>query len=162
MSKSFCNVVHEETELLVINKPAGLVVHPGAGNARGTLMNGLLAHVPQLESLPRAGIVHRLDKDTSGVLLLGAGLEVGVASLEPGEDPSGGTTIRDPAVKAALGEALGLNPQVARALPPAYLVTSADDAGRLEHLGGRERHAGIWCDGHHADGGEHQGFWDER
>lgn len=64
------DVIYEDDDLLVINKPAGLVVHPGAGNARGTLLNGLLAHAPQLESLPRAGIVHRLDKDTSGLLLV--------------------------------------------------------------------------------------------
>jgi 23S rRNA pseudouridine1911/1915/1917 synthase len=64
------DVVYEDDDLLVINKPAGLVVHPGAGNANGTLLNGLLAHAPQLESLPRAGIVHRLDKDTSGLLLV--------------------------------------------------------------------------------------------
>ena len=68
------DVVFEDADLLVINKPAGLVVHPGAGNARGTLMNGLLAHAPQLESLPRAGIVHRLDKDTSGLLLVAKSL----------------------------------------------------------------------------------------
>ena len=64
------DVIFEDDDLLVINKPAGLVVHPGAGNARGTLQNGLLAHAPQLETLPRAGIVHRLDKDTSGLLLV--------------------------------------------------------------------------------------------
>ncbi len=64
------DVVYEDADLLVINKPAGLVVHPGAGNASGTLLNGLLAHAPELESLPRAGIVHRLDKDTSGLLLV--------------------------------------------------------------------------------------------
>jgi 23S rRNA pseudouridine1911/1915/1917 synthase len=64
------DVVHEDNALLVINKPAGLVVHPGAGNQRGTLLNGLLHHAPELESLPRAGIVHRLDKDTSGLLLV--------------------------------------------------------------------------------------------
>jgi len=68
------DVVFEDADLLVINKPAGLVVHPGAGNARGTLMNGLLAHAPRLESLPRAGIVHRLDKDTSGLLLVAKSL----------------------------------------------------------------------------------------
>jgi 23S rRNA pseudouridine1911/1915/1917 synthase len=68
------DIVFEDDDLLVINKPAGLVVHPGAGNASGTLMNGLLAHVPQLESLPRAGIVHRLDKDTSGLLLVAKSL----------------------------------------------------------------------------------------
>jgi len=64
------DVVHEDESLMIINKPAGLVVHPGAGNASGTLMNGLLHHAPQLEELPRAGIIHRLDKDTSGLLLI--------------------------------------------------------------------------------------------
>jgi 23S rRNA pseudouridine1911/1915/1917 synthase len=68
------DAVFEDADLLVINKPAGLVVHPGAGNASGTLMNGLLAHAPQLETLPRAGIVHRLDKDTSGLLLVAKSL----------------------------------------------------------------------------------------
>jgi 23S rRNA pseudouridine1911/1915/1917 synthase len=62
--------VYEDDELLVIDKPAGLVVHPGAGNTRGTLMNGLLYRVPALADIPRAGIVHRLDKDTSGLLLV--------------------------------------------------------------------------------------------
>ena len=68
------DVVFEDADLLVVNKPAGLVVHPGAGNARGTLMNGLLAHAAQLDSLPRAGIIHRLDKDTSGLLLVAKSL----------------------------------------------------------------------------------------
>ncbi|MDH3434468.1 MAG: RluA family pseudouridine synthase, partial [Gammaproteobacteria bacterium] len=65
---------YEDEALIVINKPAGLVVHPGAGNSRGTLMNGLLHHAAELEELPRAGIVHRLDKDTSGLLLIGKSL----------------------------------------------------------------------------------------
>ena len=64
------DIVFEDEALLVVNKQAGLVVHPGAGNPGGTLMNGLLHHVPQLEELPRAGIIHRLDKDTSGLLLV--------------------------------------------------------------------------------------------
>ncbi len=64
-------IVFEDEALLILNKPAGLVVHPGAGNLRGTLMNGLLHHVPALEALPRAGIVHRLDKDTSGLMMVG-------------------------------------------------------------------------------------------
>jgi len=64
-------IVFEDEDLLVIDKPAGLVVHPGAGNQRGTLMNGLLNHAPALGELPRAGIVHRLDKDTSGLLVIG-------------------------------------------------------------------------------------------
>ena len=63
-------VVHEDDELLVIDKPAGLVVHPAAGHWRGTLMNGLLHHWPDSALLPRAGIVHRLDKDTSGLLMV--------------------------------------------------------------------------------------------
>jgi 23S rRNA pseudouridine1911/1915/1917 synthase len=60
----------EDENLLVVNKPAGLVVHPGAGNPTGTLMNGLLHHAPSLEQVPRAGIIHRIDKDTSGLLLV--------------------------------------------------------------------------------------------
>jgi 23S rRNA pseudouridine1911/1915/1917 synthase len=68
------DVVYEDHDLLVVNKPVGLVVHPGAGNLRGTLMNGLLHHVPALKDLPRAGIIHRLDKETSGLLLVGKNL----------------------------------------------------------------------------------------
>ena len=64
------NLVYEDEDLIVINKPAGLVVHPGAGNPAGTLMNGLLHHAPELEALPRAGILHRIDKDTTGLLLV--------------------------------------------------------------------------------------------
>ncbi|MBN8503830.1 MAG: RluA family pseudouridine synthase [Burkholderiales bacterium] len=63
-------IVHEDVHLLVIDKPAGLVVHPAAGNWRGTLMNGLLAHHAGAVQLPRAGIVHRLDKDTSGLMVV--------------------------------------------------------------------------------------------
>jgi 23S rRNA pseudouridine1911/1915/1917 synthase len=63
-------IVHEDGDILVINKPAGLVVHPGAGNPQGTLLNALLSHAPELARLPRAGIVHRLDKDTSGLLVV--------------------------------------------------------------------------------------------
>lgn len=63
-------IVHEDSELLVVNKPPGLVVHPGAGNPEGTLLNALIAHAATLTKLPRAGIVHRLDKDTSGLLVV--------------------------------------------------------------------------------------------
>ncbi|MDR1662410.1 MAG: 23S rRNA pseudouridine(1911/1915/1917) synthase RluD [Azoarcus sp.] len=62
------SIVFEDESLLVLDKPAGLVVHPGSGNWRGTLMNALLHHAPELAAVPRAGIVHRLDKDTSGLL----------------------------------------------------------------------------------------------
>ena len=63
-------IVHEDGDILVINKPPGLVVHPGAGNPEGTLLNALLSHAPNLAVLPRAGIVHRLDKDTSGLMVV--------------------------------------------------------------------------------------------
>ncbi|MCM1280787.1 MAG: RluA family pseudouridine synthase [Alistipes senegalensis] len=61
-------VVYEDADMMVINKPAGLVVHPAAGNWSGTLLNGLLHYFPPIASVPRAGIVHRLDKDTSGLM----------------------------------------------------------------------------------------------
>ena len=63
-------IVYEDEHLLVLDKPAGLVVHPGAGNASGTLLNALLHHDAKLAELPRAGIVHRLDKDTSGLMVV--------------------------------------------------------------------------------------------
>ena len=64
------DIVHMDEHLLVLNKPAGLVVHPAPGNWRGTLLNGLLAHDAKAAMLPRAGIVHRLDKDTSGLMVV--------------------------------------------------------------------------------------------
>lgn len=64
------NIVHEDEALLVINKPAGMVVHPAAGNPNSTLLNALLHHCPELHKLPRAGILHRLDKETSGLLVI--------------------------------------------------------------------------------------------
>jgi 23S rRNA pseudouridine1911/1915/1917 synthase len=63
-------IVFEDGALIIIDKPAGLVVHPGAGHREGTLLNALLAHAPGNAALPRAGIVHRLDKDTSGLLVV--------------------------------------------------------------------------------------------
>jgi len=68
-------IVHEDAALIVIDKPAGLVVHPGAGQPDRTLMNALLAHAPALAGVPRAGIVHRLDKDTSGLLVVAKTVE---------------------------------------------------------------------------------------
>jgi len=64
------DVVYEDEHLLLVNKPAGLVVHPAAGHADGTLLNALLFYCPSLKELPRAGIVHRIDKDTSGLLVV--------------------------------------------------------------------------------------------
>ena len=64
------DIIYEDDSILVINKPVGLVVHPAVGNYTGTLLNGLLYHCPELINIPRAGIVHRLDKDTSGLLVV--------------------------------------------------------------------------------------------
>jgi len=68
-------IVEEDDQIIVINKPAGLVVHPGPGNWSGTLLNGLLHHFPAIAGVPRAGIVHRLDKDTSGLMVVAKTLE---------------------------------------------------------------------------------------
>lgn len=72
-------IVFEDAALLVVNKPAGLVVHPGSGNPRGTLQNALLRHAPGTAGVPRSGIVHRLDKDTSGLLVVAKTLPAQVA-----------------------------------------------------------------------------------
>lgn len=69
------DIIYEDDVLMVINKPAGLVVHPGSGNWQGTMLNALLHHAAQLSGVPRAGIVHRLDKDTSGLLVVAKTLE---------------------------------------------------------------------------------------
>ncbi|PKM34963.1 MAG: RNA pseudouridine synthase, partial [Gammaproteobacteria bacterium HGW-Gammaproteobacteria-10] len=69
------DIVFEDEAVLIVNKPAGLVVHPAAGNWSGTLQNALLSHHPDLAALPRAGIVHRLDKDTSGLLMVAKTLQ---------------------------------------------------------------------------------------
>ncbi len=76
------DVVHEDADLLVLNKPAGLVVHPGAGNPAGTLLNALLHREPRLAELPRGGIVHRLDKDTSGLMVVAKSLVAHTALVE--------------------------------------------------------------------------------
>jgi 23S rRNA pseudouridine1911/1915/1917 synthase len=106
--------VYEDAHMVVVNKPAGLVVHPAAGNWRGTLLNGLLARHAQAAQLPRAGIVHRLDKDTSGLMVVAksrqamdqlvrqiAAREVSRQYLALGWRPWAGTTPRD--VDAAIG-----------------------------------------------------------
>ena len=69
------DIFHEDEDLLIINKPAGLVVHPAAGHSGGTLQNALLHHAPQLAGISRAGIVHRIDKDTSGLLMVAKTLQ---------------------------------------------------------------------------------------
>jgi 23S rRNA pseudouridine1911/1915/1917 synthase len=69
------DIVHQDAAIIVLNKPPGLVVHPGAGNREHTLQNALLAHDPKLARVPRAGLVHRIDKDTSGLLVVARTLE---------------------------------------------------------------------------------------
>ncbi|MCK9396867.1 MAG: 23S rRNA pseudouridine(1911/1915/1917) synthase RluD [Methylobacter sp.] len=69
------DIVFEDESILIVNKPAGLVVHPAVGNWHGTLLNALLNHDPNLETLPRAGIVHRIDKETSGLLMIAKTLQ---------------------------------------------------------------------------------------
>lgn len=69
------NIVYEDDDIIVINKPVGMVVHPGAGNSTGTLVNALLYHYPKSAELSRAGLVHRIDKDTSGLLVVAKTLE---------------------------------------------------------------------------------------
>ncbi len=69
------DIIFEDESLLIVNKPAGLVVHPAVGNWNGTLLNALLNHEPHLETLPRAGIVHRIDKETSGLLMVAKTLQ---------------------------------------------------------------------------------------
>lgn len=75
-------IVYEDADLLVINKPANLVAHPAAGNHDGTLVNALLHHAPELTALPRAGLVHRLDKDTTGLLVVARSLRAHTALVD--------------------------------------------------------------------------------
>jgi 23S rRNA pseudouridine1911/1915/1917 synthase len=108
------DVVYQDEHLIVLNKPAGLVVHPAPGNWSGTLLNGLLAHDPQIALVPRAGIVHRLDKDTSGLMVVArsrvvmdalvqaiAAREVGRQYLAVGQHPWTGPVKRT--VEAPIG-----------------------------------------------------------
>jgi 23S rRNA pseudouridine1911/1915/1917 synthase len=96
-------LLHEDEDLIVVDKPAGLVVHPGAGNHSGTLVNALLAHRPDLARLPRAGIVHRLDKDTSGVLVVAASERAHRSLVEQLQDK----TMRRDYVAVARGRLVG-------------------------------------------------------
>ncbi len=84
------NVVYEDDDILVINKPAGLVVHPAAGNYSGTLLNALLYRYPGIENVPRAGIVHRLDKDTTGLMVVAKTLQAQTQLVNQLQDRSMG------------------------------------------------------------------------
>jgi 23S rRNA pseudouridine1911/1915/1917 synthase len=82
------DIVYEDDSILVINKPAGLVVHPAAGHHSGTLVNALLHHRPELANLPRGGIVHRLDMDTSGLMVVASSLQAHAHLVEQLQDRS--------------------------------------------------------------------------
>ncbi|MBM96889.1 MAG: 23S rRNA pseudouridine(1911/1915/1917) synthase RluD [Oceanospirillaceae bacterium] len=84
------DIVFEDEHILVINKPANLVVHPAAGNPDGTLLNGLIHHAPHLAEIPRAGIVHRLDKDTTGLMVVAKTLQAQASLVEQLQDRSMG------------------------------------------------------------------------
>lgn len=84
------NVVYEDDDIVVINKPSGLVVHPAAGNHTGTLLNGLLYRYPGIENVPRAGIVHRLDKDTTGLMVVAKTLQAQTQLVNQLQDRSMG------------------------------------------------------------------------
>lgn len=84
------DIVYEDEDILVINKPAGLVVHPAAGHQTGTLLNALLHHCPDMAHLPRAGIVHRLDKDTTGLMVVAKTLIAQASLVEQLQDRSMG------------------------------------------------------------------------
>jgi 23S rRNA pseudouridine1911/1915/1917 synthase len=110
------DIVHEDEHLLVLNKPAGLVVHPGAGNSAGTLLNALLHHDPKLAELPRAGIVHRLDKETSGLMVVARTLPAYTALVDllsrheverQYEAVVLGTMVAGGTVDAAIGRSMG-------------------------------------------------------
>jgi len=76
------DIIYEDNHIIVINKPAGLTVHPGNGNWSGTLLNGLLYHYPELNNIPRAGIVHRLDKDTTGLMVVARTLTAQISLVQ--------------------------------------------------------------------------------
>lgn len=84
------NIVYEDEQIIVLDKPAGLVVHPGAGTPSGTVLNGLLYRYPELASVPRAGIVHRLDKDTTGLMVVARTLAAQTALAAQLQDRSMG------------------------------------------------------------------------
>lgn len=110
------HIVHQDEHLLVLDKRAGLVVHPGAGNPAGTLLNALLHHDPKQAELPRAGIVHRLDKDTSGLMVVARSLAAHTALVDmlsrheverQYEAVVLGTLVAGGTVDAAIGRSMG-------------------------------------------------------
>ncbi len=147
------NVLFEDDHLLVLNKPAGLVVHPAPGNWQGTLLNGLLAHHAGAAQLPRAGIVHRLDKDTSGVMVVGKSLpavtalvrDIAARDVHRRYVALAYGAVKDQAVEAPIGR----DPQV-RVRMAVVPVAAGGKAARtdvtcLAQLGGAKGFSAVRC-----------------
>ncbi len=161
------DVIFEDPHLLVVNKPAGLVVHPAAGNWRGTLQNALLHHDPDMDLLPRSGIVHRLDKDTSGVMVIARSLEAHASLVDQlqarrmsriyeavvkGEAPSSGTIRgaigRSPRDRKKMAVVAGGKParshyRLLRRLPGASFVEVTLESGRTHQIRVHMAHVGF-------------------
>ena len=161
------NIIHQDADLLVIDKPAGLVVHPAAGNPDGTLQNALLHHDPALAALPRSGIVHRLDKDTSGVMVVARSLRAHTQlvqqlqaremsrvyfALVQGEPVSGGTVDapvgRHPRDRKRMAVVASGRPAVShyrvlRRFGPLTWIEVALETGRTHQIRVHMRHAGY-------------------
>jgi 23S rRNA pseudouridine1911/1915/1917 synthase len=145
-------VVHEDAHLMVIDKPAGLVVHPAPGHWRGTLLNGLLAHHAGAAVLPRAGIVHRLDKDTSGLMVVAktliamTALTRAIAAREVRREyqaiAHGAVPEASFAVEASIGRDPVSRVRMAVVSPGAGGKAARTDVSRA---GGDGRHSALWC-----------------
>ncbi len=146
------DIVYEDQSILVLNKPIGMVVHPAVGNHTGTLLNALLHHCPELINVPRAGIVHRLDKDTSGLLVIAKTLQAQThlvkqlqnrafereyEAIVQGEMISGGT------VEAAIGRHPVNRVKMAVMNNPGFSVSKGKEA--ITHYRIKERYRGYTC-----------------
>ncbi len=160
-------IVFEDQHLLVLNKPAGLVVHPAAGNWNSTLQNALLYHDPDMDVLPRSGIVHRLDKDTSGVMVVARSLKAHASLVEQlqtrsmsrtyeavvkGATPPSGTVVaaigRNPRERKKMAVVKGGKPATShytllRHLPGASHVEVALESGRTHQIRVHMTHIGF-------------------
>ena len=142
-------ILHEDDALLVLDKPAGLVVHPGSGNRAGTLLNALLHHAPALAALPRAGIVHRLDKDTSGLMVVGKTLVAvtalvrAIAAREVRRRYLAIAQGRAPAAPFSVEAPIGRDPQMR--LRMAVVASGKPARTDVERLGGDERFSALRC-----------------